>query len=454
MYETMQGMKTERSVTNIGISISGGGHRATLFGMGALLALTDSNLNVCVRWISSVSGGSLTNAYVATSCDFNTVSSTEFGDLCQRLISRLSRHGSITGNRLGTWIFAVYVMCGAAAIVGIIAGIVAGDWLLSLCLLLVLTVLGTLRGKLIEHGLSQIWTDFARADVDLADLNRAVEHVFSATDIRTGAPVFFSNTYIAARGRVYSLRATPLKLVVRASAAFPVLLPPVRWALSRSINSPHFDGQDDDIVVLSDGGVYNNLGTEWQSSLARLNHDTDGLILSPEIHKPVDIHLVVDCGKKQSRSHLLQHSLPILGDLYSIARTYAATYGSTVQSRLDFLKKFDPSVVLIDSATRPGWGQMYATDGIRMEANRWRLAAYTTRAMGTHLNRVRSDDATLILAHGYAVTLASIRHAAQASESELDQSWHRWLAAAVDGAIPKEPKAFKKRFENLRRRLR
>lgn len=49
----------------IGIAISGGGHRATLFALGALLFLVDSGRNKDVTTVSSVSGGSLTNAFLA-----------------------------------------------------------------------------------------------------------------------------------------------------------------------------------------------------------------------------------------------------------------------------------------------------------------------------------------------------------------------------------------------------
>jgi predicted acylesterase/phospholipase RssA len=453
IYEKLPVVSSKRTTTNIGVSISGGGHRATLFGMGALLALTDCGLNDRVRWISSVSGGSLTNAFVATSCDFGAVSSVEFSDRCQRLISRLAEHGSITGNRLGTFIVAGYLTLGAGTVLGTAITVARREWLLSAFMLSGLVGLGALRGKLVERGMSRVWSDYAKPGIKLADLTNQTEHVFSTTDIRTGGPVFFSNNYIVAGGTVHPIRETPLKLVVRASAAFPVLLPPVRWALSRSIKGQHSISGEEDSVVLADGGVYNNLGTEWQAGLASLNHNSDGLVLSPEIQEPIDLHLVVDSGKKLGRSRFLRHSVPILGDLYSIARTYASTYGSTVASRRDFLSKFDPAFVLVDSGMRPGWGQSYAIESLRMSADRWRFAAWTTRTMGTHLNRISSREGTLILAHGYAVALASLRDKAQVAESELDQSWQGWLAEAVEDAIPQQPETLKKHLEHLRRRL-
>ena len=50
------------SPEDIALSLSGGGHRATLFGLGVLLALVDRGLNMRVKQIASVSGGSIVNA--------------------------------------------------------------------------------------------------------------------------------------------------------------------------------------------------------------------------------------------------------------------------------------------------------------------------------------------------------------------------------------------------------
>ncbi len=49
----------------VGVALSGGGHRATLFGLGALLALVDLRINRRTTQIASVSGGSIANAFVA-----------------------------------------------------------------------------------------------------------------------------------------------------------------------------------------------------------------------------------------------------------------------------------------------------------------------------------------------------------------------------------------------------
>jgi len=50
----------------LGLCLSGGGHRATAFSLGALMYVVESGRNTDVSAISSVSGGSITNAFIAT----------------------------------------------------------------------------------------------------------------------------------------------------------------------------------------------------------------------------------------------------------------------------------------------------------------------------------------------------------------------------------------------------
>ena len=63
---------------DIEVNLSGGGFRAAAFDLGALLYLVESGLNRKVVFISSVSGGSITNASVAQECDFVKIGLEEF----------------------------------------------------------------------------------------------------------------------------------------------------------------------------------------------------------------------------------------------------------------------------------------------------------------------------------------------------------------------------------------
>jgi hypothetical protein len=81
---------------DLGIALSGGGHRATLFTLGALLYLVDSGANQRVSAVASVSGGSITNGYVAQECDFGTVKVPEFDAIARHLVEMIVRGGLLS----------------------------------------------------------------------------------------------------------------------------------------------------------------------------------------------------------------------------------------------------------------------------------------------------------------------------------------------------------------------
>lgn len=85
--------------TPLNISLSGGGHRATLFSLGVFAFLVDAGLMGRVKEISSVSGGSLTNGVIAAGVASSPKSWCDFTrEDWQNLIARIS--GEISGNDL------------------------------------------------------------------------------------------------------------------------------------------------------------------------------------------------------------------------------------------------------------------------------------------------------------------------------------------------------------------
>ena len=57
-------------MTRVGVALSGGGHRASVWAGGLLLYLADAGRNGDVGVIASVSGGSITNGVVAQELDY------------------------------------------------------------------------------------------------------------------------------------------------------------------------------------------------------------------------------------------------------------------------------------------------------------------------------------------------------------------------------------------------
>jgi hypothetical protein len=62
------GVPVGQPFPHVAVALSGGGHRASLFGLGVLLALVDLGLNRLVTQVVSVSGGSITNGRCQSSC--------------------------------------------------------------------------------------------------------------------------------------------------------------------------------------------------------------------------------------------------------------------------------------------------------------------------------------------------------------------------------------------------
>lgn len=70
------------------------GHRASLFGLGALLYLADAGKNQEVRSIASVSGGSLTNGVVAQSLRYHETLSPSFEEAMRPFAARIASAGT------------------------------------------------------------------------------------------------------------------------------------------------------------------------------------------------------------------------------------------------------------------------------------------------------------------------------------------------------------------------
>src|SRR5262245_27451707 len=103
-------------MAGIAVALSGGGHRAALFTLGALLYLVDAAKNREVTSIASVSGGSLTNGIVAQETKFRGVASTCFERHAQAFARQLAGPGTLWAY-WGTWLYLVALIAGLAPLV-------------------------------------------------------------------------------------------------------------------------------------------------------------------------------------------------------------------------------------------------------------------------------------------------------------------------------------------------
>lgn len=246
------------------LALSGGGSRAIAFHLGCLRALHDRDLLKKVKVISTVSGGSVIGACFA-------YLDVEFAEFDKRIVGIL-RKGfnrsiarSLFFSQETPKIFAT-ILCTAIPTFGL------GSVRIVLRFIRLITGLPT---KGLESWLAflsralPIWgsltTAFENAlrrtvfgNTKICDVSRpGVEVVINACDLKTGTAFRFgSQTSGGWRyGRIVGNDIFVAKAVA-ASAAFPLLLPP----LIEQFSFERAGAVTTKKVVLTDGGVFDNLG--------------------------------------------------------------------------------------------------------------------------------------------------------------------------------------------------
>ena len=250
----------------IGLALSGGGYRATLFGLGSLWRLNDAGLLGRIDRITGVSGGALLLGVLAhgwRQLRFAGGSASNFAEIVAAPVRRLC---------------ASTIDIGVGLAGALVPFKTAGDFLAD-------RYRKDLFGDATLKGLP------AAAD-------GVPNFIFYATNLQTGRSFRFRQDYIADYMLGVS-RTTdvPLAVAAAASSAFPPIFSPIVLktdpaAWTEGGTRPELDALRRRIV-LADGGIYDNMGLE---SLAG----------------KVDIVLVSDAGapfdveERPHEDHLLQ----------------------------------------------------------------------------------------------------------------------------------------------------
>ena len=235
----------------LAICLSGGGYRAMVFHLGVLWYLNDAGYLPKLDRVSSVSGGSITAGVLATRWSelaktFDAQGrSQEFARLVVIPIRKMA----------GTTIDAGSVIIGA------------------------LTPGTTIGDRIIKAYRSNLF-----GNLTLQDIPDKPKFIIGATNVQTGSLFRFSKAYLSDYriGRVLAPR-TGVAEAVAASSAFPPILSPARLELK------HTDWTDLETggcgvtpfttkIVLTDAGVYDNLGIEpvWKRCKRVLVSDAGG----------------------------------------------------------------------------------------------------------------------------------------------------------------------------------
>jgi NTE family protein len=225
----------------IALCLSGGGYRAMFFHLGALMRLNQLGFLKKLSRISSVSGGSITAgvlglAWKNLSFNENGVA----GNLDELLTKPIRRLGNKTIDQ-------------GSIIMGIL-----------------------LPRRSVSDEVTDAYRDHLFGNATLQDLpadHEGPRFVINATNVQTKVLWRFSRPYMGDyRVGLVKNPTTELAVAVAASSAFPPFLSPAELQLNSSDFDPNTPAvlTDDAYrsnVVLTDGGVYDNLGLEtaWKS---------------------------------------------------------------------------------------------------------------------------------------------------------------------------------------------
>jgi NTE family protein len=241
------------------LCLSGGGYRAMVFHAGVVWRLYEAGLLDGLDRISSVSGGSITAAVLGLNW-----SRLQPGLPPDR--SRLEEHfvrpiRRLAGETIDAW------------------GIIGGAFLP-----------GTISDKI-----QAAYRKHLFGDATLQDLPDTPRFVINATNVQSGVLWRFAKPYMRDY-RVGEVKNPSISLAaaVTASSAFPPVLSPMVMELNPATFTPN-SGEDlqrepfTSRVVLSDGGVYDNLGLEtaWKRCDTILVSDAGGKCL-PEVEPKED----------------------------------------------------------------------------------------------------------------------------------------------------------------------
>lgn len=233
----------ERLEDCIALCLSGGGYRAMLFHLGTLWYLSDAGYLPKLARISSVSGGSITSALLALNWATAIASPQGFRD---SLVVPIRQMASNTIDKKS-----------------IIGGVLLP---------------GTVSDRIIKS-----YRKLLFGDRTLQNFPDTPRFVVNAANVQTGSLFRFSKPYIGdwQLGR-YMNPTNTVAEAVAASSAFPPVLSPVRLDFPPNAfstdpgpcNRPPFTTK----VMLTDGGVYDNMGIEtaWKRCRTILVSDGGG----------------------------------------------------------------------------------------------------------------------------------------------------------------------------------
>jgi len=429
-------------VKSLAISLSGGGHRATLFTLGALMYLVDAGANERVTSIASVSGGSLTNGFVGQALDFKSTNGNDF----RRLVaSPLATQIAKSGTFFAPLLTKVYV---ALLIVGLIVAVAIPIWvplawyLRILLFLILLAAWGWFfgkRGSVCARAFNTTLFSPNGRSTTLAQIKKNdLDHVICATELRSAEQVYLAGDFIYSFWLGHGVPANlSLARAVQASACFPVGFPPTNLPTKqhRFTGVPSISGgppKPPNKMVLMDGGVYDNMGDQWargfRDRAGRWEDFGKGRLAPEQL-------IVVNASARIAWNPFREVLVPLFGELAAINRVLDVLYINTTNvRRQNIVASYDPDEpvpasvipsVLVQIAQSPYVVADYYARRTTSVANRaqavlqmlggtaenkkdWAKMASDNSIVATSLSKFKPEVTARLMYQGYVVAMCNL----------------------------------------------
>ena len=427
---------------SLAVAMSGGGHRATLFVLGALMYLVDAGANKYVTSIASVSGGSLTNGLVGQNLNFRETDGTEFRSrVAAPLATQIANKGTLFAPFFTKFYLVILFVTGILALA--IPAILPVAWYVRILLFFIgITLWGWIfaaRGRVCARAFNTTLFSPNGRTTKLAQIKKDnLDHVICSTEFRSAQQVYFGGDFVYSYAFGHGVPAElSLARAVQASAAFPGGFPPSTLS-TKQHNFTGAPGPDQGgppeppaNMVLTDGGVYDNMGEQWARGYAGRIEACAKLGTG---RTPPDQLVVVNASARFPWVPFRRRLLPLVGELTALLRVNDVMYINTTNVRrqaiVDSYNPLDPTKasalpsVLVQISQHPfvvatdyGKETGPAADRAREvldflkggpSKDQWKKIASDNANVGTSLSKFGPDVTARLIYQGYVVAMCNL----------------------------------------------
>lgn len=283
----------------IGLALSGGGYRATIYHLGTFRKLKELNLLDKIDVISTISGGSITGAYYGLKGD----NFEEFDKGLIKIVKKSIIRGIYFSFRFISIITTLLLVLGLV----IFFSFTKYAWISTPTLLLTVFILLKYQYKMfpVSSIINRLYSKWFFEGKSLKDFNKTPIIAINATNVETGRPFTFSKNKMSDSTYEYPLNDEPsirfkpddfpISLAVASSTCVPFAFSPIYIEKKFYVDENHFEKIKPCLV---DGGVYDNQGVH------KLTHGNSSYVC--------DIVIVSDAGNMMPRINSFNNVVQLL----------------------------------------------------------------------------------------------------------------------------------------------